>query len=205
MVTETPEWLPVIGLLGGVASGKSAVAARLVELGAAALDADREVGELLESPEIVARIGREVSAGAVKDGEIDRAALGAVVFGDEKKRKALEGILHPPVVDAARRLVAGPPEGADAVVIDAPLLIEAGLDVLCDELWFVETPVERRLAWARERRGWGEGELEQRERAQVSLEEKRRLVDRVIENDGSLDDLNRAVDRAWAELFGAPA
>lgn len=191
---------PVIGLLGGVASGKSAVAARLAELGGVVLDADVEVGGLLQDPAILARIAVEVDSAALADGRLDRRVLADAVFNDAAKRGALEAILHPPVIEAARRLIDQPPPGASALVIDAPLLLEAGLDSLCDELWFIDTPAETRRRWALERRGWDAGELERREAAQVSLQDKRRRATRILANDASLDDLRRRVDEAWASL-----
>jgi len=191
---------PVLGVLGAVASGKSAVTSRLVELGAVALDADREVGGLLGRAEIAARIGDEVDPGAVAEGRVDRRALADAVFSDSAKRAALEAILHPPVVEAARRLADAPPAGARAVVIDAPLLLEAGLDAMCDELWFVDTPRADRVRRAEESRGWNEAELDRREQAQVSVDEKRRRADRVIDNDGTLDALRARVEQAFEAL-----
>lgn len=192
--------LPVIALLGGVASGKSAVAARLATLGAAVFDADAEVGGLLRDPTVLARIAAEVDANAVAAGALDRGALADAVFADEGKRRALEAILHPRVVEAAERLAEHPPPDAEAIVIDAPLLLEAGLDAICDELWFIDTPPETRRRWALERRGWDSDELERRERAQVPTDEKRSRSQRVLPNAGSLDELHERVDEAWREL-----
>ncbi len=199
MTTPAPR-PPVIGVIGAVASGKSAVTARLVGLGAVALDADREVGGLLASPEIAMRIASEVDPRAVADGAIDRRALADAVFSDPHKRAALEAILHPPVAEAARRLAGSPPAGATAVVIDAPLLLEAGLDALCDELWFIDTPRADRVRRAAESRGWDVAELDRRERAQLSVDVKRQRADRVIDNSGTLDELLVNVDRAFQGL-----
>jgi len=191
---------PVIGILGAIASGKSAVTRALAALGAAVHDADKEVGELLNAPEVLERIAREVDPRAVAGGALDRKALADAVFADADTRAALEAILHPPVLESARRLARNPPPGASAVVIDAPLLIEAGLDALCDELWYVDTPREVRVRRASDTRGWSEDELDRRERAQIPLEEKRGRADRVIDNSGSLDELEERVASAWRAL-----
>jgi len=187
----------VIGLVGSIGAGKSAVAAALRELGAAIFDADGEVGRLLASPGIATRIGVEFGHEAAPGGVVDRRALASAVFGDPERRRRLEGILHPPVVEAARALVTSPPPAAAAVVIDAPLLFEAGLDALCDEVWFVRAPREIRLERVRSSRGWDGAELARREAAQLPDAVKRERSDREIENDGGLDELASAVRGAF--------
>lgn len=189
---------PVIGIVGTVGAGKSAVASALARLGAAVLDADREVGRLLATPEIAARIGEAFGPGALKGGEVNRGALAAEVFGDAEKRARLEGILHPPVVEACRALVASPPAGAAAVVIDAPLLFEAGLDTLCDEVWFVDAGRATRLERVRASRGWDERELDRRDAAQQPADKKRRRSDRVLINEGDERALAAEAGRALA-------
>jgi dephospho-CoA kinase len=190
--------IPVIGLTGAIAAGKSAVAAELRSLGAAVFDADAEVATLLDRPEIVERIGAEIGEEAVRENAVDRRTVARIVFQDEHKRRRLEEILHPPVIAAAEVLIADPPAGARAVVLDVPLLIEAGMDELCNEVWFVDAPREVRERRAIERRGWSAGELERREAAQLSVETKRDRADRVIENASDLDTLANAVRSAWA-------
>jgi dephospho-CoA kinase len=197
-MNATPR-IPVIGLTGAIGAGKSAVAAALRDLGAVVHDADKEVSKLLDAPEIIARIGRDVAPEAVRAGALDRRALASAVFDDAERRARLEAILHPPVIRAAERLIANPPAGARAVVLDAPLLLEAGMDRLCDAVWFVNAPREARLARVRER-GWDEAELDRRAAAQMSLVDKRARASLVIENDGSLEQLRSAVERALMAL-----
>ncbi len=196
-LTPRTKTIPVIGLLGAVASGKSAVAAGLESLGASVFDADKTVGGLLETEAIVARIAREIDAAAVVEGAVDRRRLADLVFTDASKRAALEAILHPLVIDAARSLIASPPDGAVAIIIDAPLLLEAGMETMCDELWYVDSPLDQREKRAKETRGWSAEELARRESAQISPKEKRRRANRVIPNDSDLTSLESVVISAW--------
>ncbi len=187
----------IIGLTGAIAAGKSAAAAELRHLGAVVFDADAEVGRLLEQRPVLDRIRAEVGEDAVSDGALDRERLASVVFQDEARRKRLEAILHPPVIAAAESLIGDPPTGAGAIVLDVPLLIESGMDGLCDEVWFLDAPREIRKRRVIERRGWTARELERREAAQLSLERKRARADRIIENAGSRDELARRIREAW--------
>jgi dephospho-CoA kinase len=185
---------PIIGLAGGIASGKSAVASLLAELGCAVFDADRAAREVLLLPEVRAQIvswwGESVLG---ESGEIDRRAVAAIVFDDPEARRRLEGLTHPLI--EARRLaaVAAVPREAPAIVIDAPLLFEAGLDQACDAVIFVDAPRDRRLARAQSTRGWDELEFVRREESQLPLDVKRSAADHVIENDGDLDGLTDQV------------
>jgi len=188
--------VPVIGLIGDVGAGKSTVAAALHDLGSAVLDADRAVGALLAEPVIRERIAAEVAPEALRGGRIDRAALAAKVFADPCARRALEAILHPPVILAAEALVASPPAGATAVVLDAPLLLEAGMDGLCDEVWYVTAPVRVRQERVEQSRGWTPAELGRRESAQLPAEEKQARADRVIHNGAGPRELADAVTAA---------
>ena len=185
-----------IGLIGGVASGKSAVANLLANHGAVILDADRAGHEVLREPavieELVARWGR----GIVNDvGEINRSAVAKIVFadGNEAERQYLNRLTHPRIaarlkteLDDLRR------ENVSAAVLDAALLLEAGWDHLCDEIIFVDVPEEQRLARARTR-GWDEKELARREATQLPLEEKKQRSTVCLSNDGSYADLTERV------------
>ena len=159
--TLEPPPLIVIGLTGGIASGKSYVAGRLAERGAVVLDADRHAQAALDEPRIrdaiVARWGEEVLDGA---GRLDRQALASRVFGDavetEANRRFLEGLVHPFVRARLREeLSAAREAGAPAAVLDVPLLLEVGWAEECDAVIFVDTPTVQRAARAAER-GWSE-------------------------------------------------
>lgn len=181
--------VPTIGLAGAIGAGKSAVARILAEAGCAVADADAAVREILAEPEVAATLrswwGPRVIAA---DGSVDRGAIAGIVFEDPSERRRLESLLHPLV--AARRAATFAAAGeAPARVIDAPLLLEAGLDRECDLVLFVDAPRELRLRRLRESRGWEEAELDRRERAQWPLDRKRARADHVISNDADLASL----------------
>jgi len=155
---------PVIGILGGIAAGKTTVAKMLTELGATTISADEVAHRVLDKPairdRIAARWGREVLG---ESGHVDRDRLARVVFGNPEELAALEAITHPAIVAELRQRVAAARRSLEtaAVVVDAPLLLEAELDGACDVLIFVDCPREVRLARAIAR-GWDAEELDRR-------------------------------------------
>jgi len=197
----------VIGLLGGVASGKSLVAEELARLGAGVLDADRAGHEVLRSPSVEEaarqRWGETVFG---PDGRIDRRRLATIVFasGPEAaaERKSLEQMTHPAIGrllwEQARAMEACGKPGA---VLDAPLLLEAGWDKLCNTLVFVDAPRQLRLSRAMAR-GWTESDFEARERAQHSVDEKRKRAAFVVDNSGPPEQTRVQVEQIWHSLFG---
>ena len=197
----------VIGLLGGVASGKSLVARLLVQQGAGLLDADRAGHEVLRLPRIEAaakeRWGKDIFGG---DGRIDRAVLGRIVFAGPpegpRERTYLEQLTHPEI---GRRLKqqseAMVASGTAAVVLDAPLLLESGWDRLCEELVFVDAPVDVRLARAAAR-GWDKEDFWAREAVQESLDQKRGRADVTIDNSGSPEQTRAQIEHYWHSRFG---
>ncbi len=199
--------MQVIGLLGGVASGKSLVARLLVQQGAGLLDADRAGHEVLRLPRIEAaakeRWGKEIFGG---DGRIDRAALGRIVFAappeGPRERTYLEQLTHPEIDRRLKRqseaMVAS---GIAAAVLDAPLLLESGWDRLCEELVFVDAPVDVRLARAAAR-GWGKEDFWAREAVQESLDRKRGRADVIIDNSGSPEQTRAQIEHYWHSRFG---
>lgn len=187
--------IPVIGLAGGIGSGKSQVAAIFRECGCVVSDADALAKEALESPGIRdalrSRWGDDVF---LPDGLVDRQAISAIIFQDDAQRAWLESIIHPIVLKAREDAFATVPPGTPAMVIDAPLLLEAGLHEACDVVLFVEVPRELRLKRLQEDRGWDAAELERREAAQIPLDEKRSMAHHVLRNDGEVEDLARSVE-----------
>ncbi|MBK7874583.1 MAG: dephospho-CoA kinase [Planctomycetes bacterium] len=195
----------IVGVLGGIASGKSAVARRLAGPEGVVLDADREARAVLESDAVKEELVRAFGPAVLRpDGAPDRDALAARVFASPADRARLEALTHPRIRDRIRRALDDAlARGVPRVVLDVPLLVENeaqhGLLSRCHELWFVDASQETRDARARTLRGWKAGEVERRERAQVPLSEKRVLADVVISNEGTLAELESAVERALAE------
>lgn len=189
-----------IGLLGGVASGKSTVARALERLGATVLDADRLAHEVLEEPQVAAAVRAKFGPGVeAADGSLDRKKIASRVFADETLRKWLEAQIHPRVRERIREGIdAARAAGKSLVVLDVPLLAEGGLIALCDTTLFVAAPAEQREARARRERGWQPGETARRESRQAALEDKRRLAQHEIENSGSIEELETKV-RVWLD------
>lgn len=195
----------VIGLVGGIASGKSLVARQFVALGAGWLDADRAGHEVLELEEVRAalrqRWGDEVFGA---DGKLSRPAIGRRVFGADSERgdrEFLEKMTHPRIGELLGRQAAElEAAGKQVLVLDAPLLIEAGWDEFCDKTVFVDAPREVRLQRARER-GWSEAEFDAREAAQQSLDVKRKRADEILDNSGSPEATREQVERIWRSLL----
>lgn len=173
----------VIGLTGGIGAGKSRLAAELAVGGAVAIDADRVGHELLERAEVRERVVAEFGPGVLgPDGAIDRAALGAVVFGDAGRLDRLEAILHPRMAAEFLERIesAGAGPRRVTVVLDAAILHEAGWAELCDHVVFVDAPAAIRHGRLAETRGWSAAEIARREVAQWPLDRKRRLADQVV-------------------------
>jgi dephospho-CoA kinase len=195
--------LPVIGLVGGIGAGKSSVARQLGALGCAVIDADRVGHALLDEPAVAALLREQWGDGIFNQaaGQVDRQALGRIVFGDPAELGVLERILHPPMRQRfAEQIAAAGQRGHRAVVLDAAVLFEAGWDDLCDAVLFVDAPQEVRLARACKRRGWDEATFHARQAAQMDLAEKARRCDATLDAGGSLDELNETV-RQWFARF----
>ncbi len=196
----------VIGIAGGVASGKSVVAAELARRGAAVIDADQLAAEVLSSPDVVA-IARQRWGDAVVDatGKLCRSAIAQRVFGKDASADAelafWESVTHPRITARMlSQLRSWQTEGRlPAVIVDAPVMFKAGWDRYCDQLIFVDAPYEQRLDRAIAR-GWTEADLQNRERSQLPLEEKRRRATTVLDNSGTLEDTYEQVRKYWQAL-----
>lgn len=192
----------VLGLLGGVASGKSTVARLLARRGLLVLDADREAREAVGSPDVRRALSQRFGADLFDaGGRLDRGLLAARAFGDEAATRDLNAIVHPEV---RRRLLAAlEAAGPRPVVLDVPLLLESEvLAPLVDTWVFVEAGPALRDARA-EARDWEPGERARREARQADLAAKRARAGHVLENEGSIEDLGRQVD-ALLESLGIP-
>lgn len=192
----------IIGLTGGIASGKSSVAALLERLGAAVIDADNLAREVVEPGEealarIVETFGERVLNG---DGTLNRAALGAIVFADAGARKTLEGITHPAIRKRAEEKLARLKEaGTKTAFYVAPLLFEAGITSRVHEVWVVYLDRETQLARLMARDGLDRDGALARIAAQMPMEEKRALGKVVIDNRGGRQELEAEVRRLWKE------
>ncbi len=189
---------PVIGLLGGIAAGKTLVAQQLARLGAGVLDADRAGHAVLEQPEVVQAIARRWGTEVLDSrGRVDRKRLAQRVFENKEELEHLEAITHPRIARLLRRqaeqLVQ---QGAVALVLDAPLLLRAGWDRWCDALVFVDAPESQRLQRALAR-GWTAEQFRRREAAQEPLYEKRRRAHVVIDNSRSPEQTRKQVEQLW--------
>jgi dephospho-CoA kinase len=193
-----------VGLTGGIASGKSTVARMLAEKGVPVIDADALAREVVEpGTPALARIAARWPE-VVRDGVLDRKALGAVVFARPEERAALEAIVHPAIrAEVERRLAALEAAGAEVAVYEAALLVEAGLDEELDALVVVALPEEEQVRRLVARDGLSAEAARARVAAQAPLAEKVRRADYVIDNTGDLAALRRRVDEVWSALRSA--
>ncbi|HHT9132073.1 MAG TPA: dephospho-CoA kinase [Candidatus Tripitaka californicus] len=198
----------VIGIMGGVASGKSMVAEMLGSLGAEVIHADEMAHELLEKPEIKEKVLERWGKGLLGvKGEIDRGKLASIVFSNGEALKELTNLLHPPILESIRRLVLERSEGemdrkgkgSIPLVLDAALLLETGLDEACDLLVFVEASPEVKEERSR-LKGWSSGEVQRREGFQSPESQKKKRAHVVINNDSSKEETFRQVKDFWQKL-----
>ncbi len=198
----------IVGVTGGLGSGKTTVCDFLRQGRAPVISAD-EISRCLMRPgypiydRTVEEFGEDVLDA---DGQLDRRLLGARVFSDAEARRRLNGITHPAIVDEMRRQVSrAKGQGAQVVVLDVPLLYEAGLEAMCDEVWVVWCRPEQQVRRVVQRDGLSEDEARRRLEAQMPLEQKVQRADRVIDNSGSKESLVAQVEEAWdrwAEAHG---
>ena len=190
----------VIGLTGAVASGKSAALDRFRELGAFCVSTDAITKEVLTSGACYNRISQSFSPGVfLKDGSIDRKKLAKEVFSDKSKRKRLESILHPEIINRTLALIKKSHE--KIIAVEVPLLFEAGFEKCFALTVCVDAPYRLRLKRAAAR-GWSSAEFKRRNAVQIAAEEKAARADVVMGNDGSLKDLRIKVDCLFKFLSG---
>jgi dephospho-CoA kinase len=198
--------VPILGITGGIASGKTLVTRQLEREGAAVVSADALAHEVLELEE-VKRAAQQRWGDAIftAGGQVDRAALAKIVFAPApdgpRERKHLEQLTHPEIGRLARQRVQqlSRERAAAAIVLDVPLLFESGWDEFCDKIIYVDAPRDQRLSRA-QARGWTREEFELREAAQAPLESKRSRADVVIDNSTSPEAAHAQVKRFWQSL-----
>ena len=190
----------LVGLTGGIASGKSTVAQRLVEHGALLIDADLLAREVVEpgTPGLAAVVDRFGGGVLAADGSLDRPALGRVVFADPVARRDLEQIIHPAVRARAAELVASAPDGS-AVAQVIPLLVETGQTSSFDLVVVVDVPTPLQTGRLIERDALSAAEAQARLAAQASREQRLAAADAVLDNSGDPEELRTAVDAFWVE------
>lgn len=217
--TPSADRLRVIGLAGGIGAGKSEVARLLADLGCAVLDSDAQAKAILDEPavrdELVRWWGERIllpPQSNAPDRRVDRRAIAQIVFSSEPDRLRLEHLVHPILKQRRAATIAALSRGEPAlappapgrrpraVIIDAPLLFEAGVDAECDAVIFVDAPRPMRLDRVQRARGWDEAEFSRRESAQLPVEEKRRRSSAVIVNTGDLASLEPQVGQALDRL-----
>ena len=201
-----PDQLRIIGLTGGIASGKSLIARQFEVLGAILLDADRAGHIALTLPAVVDELCQHWGEGILnKDGSVSRAEVAKRVFDPStgsQERAFLERVTHPRIAELlAEQAERRAKSGQRIAVLDAALLFEAKWDRLCDVVIFVHSPQKVRLARALGR-GWSKKDFMDRESAQLSVNLKRERADVVIDNSGSLDYVQTQVERFWRAQLG---
>lgn len=190
----------IIGITGGISSGKSTVSRMLASLGAEIIDADEMCHRLIlvnkVKSKIIERFGETVQN---IYGKIDRSRLAEIVFQDKTCLDDLCNILHPIVIEQIRSKIAEIEKRGRrrAIVIDAALLEESDLSLMCDFMIFVNTVSDHRVSRSKISRHWHDGELEKRERFQMSLEDKRKKADYVIDNNFTEENTFRQIKEFW--------
>jgi dephospho-CoA kinase len=194
-----------VGLTGGIGSGKSTAARMLADRGAVVIDADALARDAVApgTPGSVAVSTHFGPSVVMADGTLDRPAIAAIVFADDRERAALEAIVHPVVARRIAETLAASAATDDVVVLDSPLLIETGAHGDFDVLVVVNAPEDVRIARC-VARGMDAADVRARIRAQMPLGDKVALADVVLDNAGTIADLGGQVDRLWGRLAAEP-
>jgi dephospho-CoA kinase len=204
-MVDNPKKKPIIGILGGVGSGKSTVAAEFAKLGCAVIDADEIAHELLDEPvvknKVVSFFGHVVLN---RGGKINHRKLADIVFADGDKLAALNKIIHPLVFKEVRKLIkkAKGQNKVKAIVLDMPLLMEVGWAKRCDKLIFVECKQRIRAKRAKKIGILDENMLKIRENFQISLDNKKSIADNIIDNNSGFSALAGQVTDIFSGIYG---
>jgi dephospho-CoA kinase len=200
---SNPRKKPIVGIIGGIASGKSTVAAEFAKLGCAVIAADEIAHDLLtEEPirrELVGLFGPDILNPA---GQIDRTRLAQIVFADVEKLCALNKVLHPRVLARTEELIAkyNQWKHVQAIVLDMPLLVEVGWANRCDRLIFVRCDCDQRARRARQAGLLDEQGIKIREKFQISLDKKAALADNTIDNNSDFSTLVRQIQDIFSDI-----
>lgn len=192
---------PIIGLTGGIGSGKSAIALVFKEHGCVIANADENVKAVLRDSEVRDQLVQWWGSQILDiEGHVNRSVLADIVFQDPNARKMLEALVHPRARQMQEAQFSNAPQGTRGLVIDAPLLLEVKLDALCEIVVFIDASREIRLGRVQNTRGWTEEELRRREEAQLPLDTKRNRADYVLINEGALDEAHDQVQQILQDI-----
>lgn len=190
----------LVGLTGGIASGKSTVAALWSELGGVEIDADQLAREVVApGTKGLAAVAAEFGSAVIKEGELDRALLGAIVFADETKRKKLEAIIHPLVKTLAKERIAELPEQS-IVIYNVPLLVEASVDLEFDKVVTVEAPTEKQIERLVNVRNMSVADAAARVAAQATPVQRANAADVILNSNQELQLLLRDARKLWQQI-----
>ena len=205
-----------VGLVGGIASGKSLVAEHFGKLGAHILDADKAGHDVLLTKAVMDKLIERWGPSILNDGSIDRSAIARIVFAQPNDTQSpgmgtatgsselayLESVTHPAIAELLSRQIEEVREIGECpvIVLDAAVMFKAGWDKICERVIFVDSPAEQREIRAISR-GWTKEQFHSRERSQLPLEEKKRRSDIVIDNSGSIQKTHKQVEEVWHSLL----
>ncbi len=187
----------IIGLTGGIGSGKSIVTHYLSEKGVPIIDADLIARQIVKPsqpalPAIVSVFGEDI---LTTSGELDRKALGKIVFSDKQKRKQLEAILHPQIRKGIKNEIQNKKSDYPYILVDIPLLIEQNYQSLFDQIWVVDCLPEQQIQRVRQRDNLSRNEIKNIMASQANHQQRLHFADKVLDNSGSLDKLYRQLDQ----------
>jgi dephospho-CoA kinase len=194
---------PVVGILGGIGSGKSTVANQFANLGCAVIEADKIAHEIINNEDIIDSISSVFGDDILSsNGMIDRSKLAARVFDDTERLDKLQAIVHPPVIEACEQLLTQylSTPSVPAVIMDVPLLLESGMDDCCNVLIFVDCPDLQRFQRAA-KKGLSEEQIKKRENFQISLDKKRQIAHYTIKNNSDMSYLTEQVVRVYSTMM----
>lgn len=194
---------PIIGILGGICSGKSTVASELARLGCGVIDADCIAHKVLDAPEIKQKITSEVGQEILdSQGRIDRKKLADVVFGSREMLKKLNSIIHPQVFQRAQELIEvyNKDKKIRAIVLDMPLLLEVGWEKRCQMLVFVDCEAAIRGQRAKKSKNLDRKQLKKREKFQISLDKKKTIADYIIRNNSDPSALAEQIASVFHQI-----
>ena len=195
---------PIIGIVGGIGSGKSFVAKIFGQLGCLVIHSDDQVKQAYKDYRVTEALRKWWGPMIFgPNGEIDRSAVARKVFTKPEELRRLEELIHPLVNQARQRIMQTNADNAQVVafVWDTPLLVETGLNKQCDAIVFVDAPLELRQQRLKESRGWDDAELESREKSQHPLDSKRKISDYVISNTAGPDQVQAQVREVLSRIL----